>query len=58
MHVLRQPRVEQLQRKLINREIGRRDFLAAAGAAGVAPVASSMVPSAMAAEGDMIHYFT
>lgn len=58
MHFLRQPRVEQLQRKLINREIGRRDFLAAAGAAGVAPVASSMVPSAMAAEGDMIHYFT
>ncbi len=58
MHVLRQPRVEQLHRRLINRDIGRRDFLAAAAAAGVAPVASSLVPSAAAAEGDMIHYFT
>ncbi|MDE0044552.1 MAG: extracellular solute-binding protein [bacterium] len=58
MHVLRKPRVEQLQKKLINREIDRRDFMAAAAAAGVAPVASSLVSPAMAAEGDMIHYFT
>ena len=58
MHVLRKPRVEQLQKKLINREIDRRDFMAAAATAGVAPVASSLVPSARAAEGDMIHYFT
>ena len=58
MHVLRKPRVEQLQRKLLNREIGRRDFLAAAATAGLAPVASSVVSPAGAAQGDMIHYFT
>ncbi len=58
MHVLRKPRVEALQKKLINREIGRREFMAAAATAGLVPVASSMVPAARAAEGDMIHYFT
>ena len=58
MHVLRKPRVEVLQRKLINREIGRREFMATAAAAGLLPVATSLAPSARAAEGDMIHYFT
>ena len=58
MHVLKKPRVEVLQRKLINREIGRREFMATAAAAGLLPVATSLAPSARAAEGDMIHYFT
>ena len=58
MHVMRKPRVEQLHRKMLNREIGRRDFLAAAAAAGLAPVAPSLVSPVTAAEGDMIHYFT
>ena len=58
MHVLRKPRVEQLHRKLLNREIDRRDFMAVAATAGLAPVASSLMSPARAAEGDMIHYFT
>ena len=58
MRVLRMPRVEHLHRKLLNREIDRRDFMAVAAVAGLVPMASSAVSPASAAQGDMIHYFT
>ena len=58
MHVLKQPSVEKLQNRLIHGRIGRRQFLQATAAAGLAPVATAMAPGAARAAADDLLYFT
>tara|TARA_Y100001960_G_C14701503_1_gene841883 strand:- start:18 stop:200 length:183 start_codon:yes stop_codon:yes gene_type:complete len=50
MHFLKKPSVEKLQNQLIHGRISRRDFVQATALAGLAPVASSMAPSAVRAD--------
>ena len=60
MHVLRKPAVEKLHNQLIHGRIGRRQFLQAAGAAGLAPAVASMTAGRAAAQADPtdLDYFT
>tara|TARA_B100000676_G_scaffold274556_1_gene294121 strand:+ start:7781 stop:8905 length:1125 start_codon:yes stop_codon:yes gene_type:complete len=58
MHFLKKPSVEKLQNQLIHGRISRRNFVQATALAGLAPVASSMAPSAVRADASDLNYFT
>ncbi|MBC6438949.1 MAG: extracellular solute-binding protein [Rhodospirillales bacterium] len=58
MYFLKKPNVEKLQNQLIHGRINRRQFMQASMVAGLAPVATSMVPGSARAAGSDLNYFT
>jgi len=58
VYFLKKPNVEKLQNQLIHGRINRRQFMQASMVAGLAPVATSMVPGSARAAGSDLNYFT